>query len=264
MPVIDSTERSKFRALVIGGYLEDIEISGSGHNAWIKQTPGGSGFNVANCLSLIGADVLFLSCFGVGDSRKWPFKSIPVTSNCSHGTFLFRGSEVIAVEKPSIVSINEELLELLSGERFDLLYSTLEIGQFAASKAASTHSRIKIIDPSPFHEFKGLEGLEKYDFILANDYMSFDKDDRRVITKASSKGARYGKKEYLPPRIGKSRFGSGDLFGAIFSLLVSTGASPEEAIEEAVKISGEYCYKGKSIGQFLLNIRNSLDYVIRS
>lgn len=264
MPVIDSTGRSKFRALILGGYLEDIEISGSGHNAEIKQTPGGSGFNVANCLSLIGADVLFLSCFGVGDSRKWPFESIPVTSNCSSGIFLFRDSEVIAVEKPSLVSIDEELLELLSGERFDLLYSTLEIGQFAASKAASIESRIKIIDPSPFHEFKGLEGLEKYDFILANDYMSFDRDDRRVIMKASSKGAFYGKKEYLPPRIGKNRFGSGDLFGAIFSLLVTIGASPEEAIEEAVKASGEYCYQGKSVGQFLLGIRDSLDYVIRS
>jgi hypothetical protein len=68
----------------------------------------------------------------------------------------------------------------------------------------------------------------------------------------------------LPPRIGKNRFGSGDLFGAIFSLLVTIGASPEEAIEEAVKTSGEYCYQGKSVGQFLLGIRDSLDYVIRS
>ena len=42
--MIDSTGRSKFRALILGGYLEDIEISGSGHNAEIKQTPGGVGF----------------------------------------------------------------------------------------------------------------------------------------------------------------------------------------------------------------------------
>ncbi|MBN2252658.1 MAG: carbohydrate kinase, partial [Kosmotogaceae bacterium] len=104
MPVIDSTERSKFRALIVGGYLEDIEISGSGHNARIKQTPGGSGFNVANCLSLIGADVVFLSCFGVSNSQKWSFEAIPVTSNCSSGIFLFRDSEVIAVEKPSLAS----------------------------------------------------------------------------------------------------------------------------------------------------------------
>ncbi len=263
MPVIDSTERSKFRALIIGGYLEDIEISGiqrrdktNSRRVRLPMWP--------TALSLISADVLFLSCLVsaiLGNGLLSLFRSRRIVHT---GLSSLEVLEIIAVEKPSIVSINDELLNFFVRRNSISPSVTLEIGHLAASKAASVESRIKVIDPSPFHELKGLEGLEKYDFILANDYMSFDRDDRRVIIKASSKGARYGKKEYLPPRIGKSRFGSGDLFGAIFSLLVSTGTSPEEAIEESVKISGEYCYQGKSIGQFLLGIRDSLDYVIRS
>lgn len=262
MPVTDFTERSKFRALVLGGYLEDVEVSGSGHKASIVKTDGGSAFNVATSLSLLGAEVLFLSCFGVCDSDRWSFRSIPVMPDCAHGIFLFSGSDVIAVQKPQPVDVNQELVGILIDEEYDLLYSTLEIGQQAASVISSVKSRIKVVDPSPFHEFKGLDGLGKYDFILANDYMSFEKSDSRLIIKASEKGVNFAGKDYLPPVVGKNRFGSGDIFGSGFSLLLMNGASPEEAIGEAVKVSGEFCSQTRSVEQFMLGIRGSLNYVI--
>jgi sugar/nucleoside kinase (ribokinase family) len=63
--------------------------------------------------------------------------------------------------------------------------------------------------------------------------------------------------------VGKNRFGSGDIFGSVFSLLLMNGASPEEAIGEAVKVSGEFCSQTGSVEQFVLGIRSSLNYVIR-
>ncbi|MBN2220310.1 MAG: carbohydrate kinase family protein [Kosmotogaceae bacterium] len=263
MPVTDFTERSKIRALVLGGYLEDVEVSGSGHKASIVKTDGGSAFNVAACLSLLGVEVLFLSCFGVRDSNRWVFRSIPVMPDCAHGIFLFSGSDVIAVQKPKSVHLNQELVRMLIDEEYDLLYSTLEIGQQAASVISSVKARIKVVDPSPFHEFKGLDGLEQYDFILANDYMSIERRGSRVIVKASEKGVYFAGKDYLPPVVGKNRFGSGDIFGSVFSLLLVNGASPEEAIGEAVRVSGKFCSQTTSVEQFMLGIRSSLNYVKR-
>ncbi|PNQ06246.1 carbohydrate kinase [Mesotoga sp. SC_NapDC2] len=263
MQVTDSTERSRARALVVGGYLEDIEVSGSGHNARIIQATGGSGFNVANCLSLFGVDVLFLSCFGPGESSQWEFKSIPIRSECSRGKFLFRKNEVLAVEKPSTVGIEEELIGILLKEEFDLIYSTLEIGQSAAATVSAIKSRLKVLDPSPGHEYRGNGGLSLYDLILANDYMAFDKKDKRVITKASSKGASYGGHDYKPRRIGESRFGSGDLFGAILSIMILAGRTIDAAIREAVEISSEFCYQERSLEQFVLHKRAVIDNSIR-
>ena len=55
-----------------------LKYQGSGHKASIVKTDGGSAFNVATSLSLLGAEVLFFELFGVCDSDRWSFRSSPL------------------------------------------------------------------------------------------------------------------------------------------------------------------------------------------
>ena len=255
MPVTDFIEPSENRILVIGGYLQDIEITGSGHTASVISRPGGSAYNVAMCLSSLGLDVLFLSCFGPGNSVGYAFDSLPVQSGCQRGIFLYRGTEVLAVQRPSRPAVSGVLRRLLDGEKFALAYATLEIGVESLNLLEGIDSRYRILDPSPGIELKNLSGFEKFDYILANDHTLVSACESKLIIKAGAKGAIHRGVVYSPPVPGIDKFGSGDLFGAVFSSGLLLGHNVEDAIKSAVIESSRYCLFGGSLDDYLFQMK---------
>lgn len=255
MPVTDFIELSKNRILVIGGYLQDIEITGSGHDASVTSRPGGSAYNVAMCLSYLGIDVLFLSCFSHGKGVGYAFDSLPVQSDCQRGIFLYRGTEVLAVQRPSRPTMSGALRRLLEGEKFALAYATLEIGVESLSLLDGIDSRYRILDPSPGIELKNLSGLEKFDYILANDHTPVAARESKLIIKAGAKGAIHRGVVYSPPLPGTDKLGSGDLFGAVFSYKLLLGQNAEEALKWAVLESSRYCLFRGSLSDYLFQMK---------
>lgn len=255
MPVTDFIEPSENRILVIGGYLQDIEITGGGHNASVISRPGGSAYNVAMCLSSLGLDVLFLSCFGPGNSVGYAFDSLPVQSGCQRGIFLYRGTEVLAVQRPSRPAVSGVLRRLLDGEKFALAYATLEIGAEPLNLLDAIDSRYRILDPSPGIELKNLSGFEKFDYVLANDHTRVIACESKLIIKAGAKGAIHRGVIHSPPVPGADKFGSGDLFGAVFSSGLLQGLTAEEALKVAVLESSKYCLFDGSLADYLFQMK---------
>lgn len=249
------TEQSKNRILVLGGYLEDIQVYGRGHRASITNRPGGSAYNVAFCLSKLGLDVLFLGCFDQGENRDWPFESLRVDKTCAHGKFLYSGREVLAVQRPTRPALVEELVDLLREEKFSLVYATLEIGVAAAMIAREITCDYRLLDPSPQLEFTTLEDFESFDFILANDHMELEDRKGNLLVKAGSSGVIYAGHKYSPPARGKDKFGSGDLFGAVFSRGLLKGLAVEKAVREAVRESSNYCLSSGTLAEYMFNTR---------
>ena len=241
------------RILVVGGYLKDVEIIDYGHRAKIAVRPGGSAFNVAFCLSKLGFKVLFISCFEPGENREWPFDSLRANRNCSGGTFVYRGMDVLAVKRPSLVTLSEEVLSLIGSESFALVYATLDIGLKAAVSVSSLESSAKIVDPSPQIEFRDIADLEGFDFIIGNDYMKLREGSAKLIVKASSEGVLYRGKVFPPPEKGRDKFGSGDLFGAFFSRFLLEGLPVERAIERAVEESSAYCMTDLPLPEYAIS-----------
>ncbi|KAF2959729.1 PfkB family carbohydrate kinase [Thermotoga sp. 38H-to] len=224
---------------VVGGTFWDIFVFGEKpHSSIIKESPGGSGLNVAYGLFLLGHTVDFYS--NIGDD--WRGKQIieileRASFDISHmftiqggktGIFIAQDDRPIAVDP----GVNRREMKLSSLSEYDIVFVTGEVSEKTIRKICE-NARNVILDVGPGARFDttNLNAL-----VIGNEHeCSFRRCD---VVKMDSKGARWG--EVYVPGNGipyTHSIGLGDLFDIVFVHNLLLGKSKKEILEEAVKCS---------------------------
>ena len=147
------------------------------------------------------------------------------------------------MQKPQPVDVNQELVGILIDEEYDLLYSTLEIGQQAASVISSVKSRIKVVDPSPFMSSKVSMDWGSMILFWQMTTCHLKKSDRRLIIKASEKGAFYFAGKDFATRGWEESFRKWGYIWIGFFAASHEWSISRRSCGEAVKVSGEFAHR---------------------
>lgn len=224
---------------VVGGTFWDIFIFGENpHSSIIKESPGGSGLNVAYGLFLLGHTVDFYSNIGDDWRGKQTTEILKKASFDTSHMFTIQGGKtgifIAHNDKPLAVDpgVNRKEMKLPSLSEYDLVFVTGEISEKTIRKICENTKNV-ILDVGPGARFAttDLNAL-----VIGNEReCSFRRCD---VVKMGSKGARWG--EVYVPGNGISyphSIGLGDLFDIVFVHHLLLGKSKKEILEEAVKCS---------------------------
>jgi len=224
---------------IFGGTFWDIFLFGEDpHKTIIRESPGGSGLNVAYGLFLLGHRVDFYSNVGEDFRGKHLMDELKRSGfDVSHmsilhgktGLFIARNGRPLAVE----IGVNRENIAVPpTMDDYDLVFATGEVPKKTLKTVCERgHNVVIDIGPRAKIDTSGLKAL-----IIGNE-----KECSRTrcdVVKMGPEGARWG--DIHVPGNGKSFFypiGLGDLFDVVLIHELLKGRSRREALEKAVECS---------------------------
>ncbi|KUK94760.1 MAG: PfkB domain protein [Thermotogales bacterium 46_20] len=248
--------------LVVGGLLQDIEVTGSGHLSEVSYIPGGSGHNVASILSTLGHSVYFVSVAPfnlVKHLKHFSYSLIPISRCSREGRMLYREDlSVIGVQRPYHKGLSERMCSVLARSVFDLLYVTLELDNSLLELAARIDRSIGVIDIKPsFRINEVIHYLGSYDAIIANQEEQRqlgEFDSQKLVRMRAENGVVFRGKEYAFERSGRNKLGCGDILGAFMSNELLNDKDLTEAVVTATSIASDYARKSHTLEEYIASL----------
>ncbi|PLV59490.1 PfkB family carbohydrate kinase [Thermotoga sp. KOL6] len=226
------------RIAVVGGSFWDIFVFGKeAHSVLIKETPGGSGLNVAYGLFLLGYEVDFFSNIGndyrgkhiikVLNDEGFDISGIEIVRGEKTGLFIAFNDRPLAVDR----GVNEKEVDVPSPlDDYDLIFITGEVPEETIKTVCEEGSNVVLdIGPNAKVDTENLKAL-----VIGNEEEC--SKTRCDIVKMGPKGARWGRVEI--PGNGRPfpySLGLGDVFDVVLIHLLLKGKSQGEALKETVE-----------------------------